>query len=209
MELPFTQSQFFEVFARYNTAIEPAQIAAALMGWISAIVAWQARGWRARQLLLVLAVFWAINGALYHLTYFAEINSAARLFGALFLVQAALLAFAAFRLAPEAAPCGRTVKFYSLACMIYGAAVYPALAILHHGYPGAPLFGVAPCPTVIFTFGALASVRIHVPRYLLPIPVLWAFIGGSAAVLLGVPEDIGLPLSALLAIPLAQRKAPA
>lgn len=206
MELPFTQSQFFEVFARYNSAIEPAQIAAAIFGWISAVIGWQARGWRAKQLLLVLAAFWVVNGAFYHLIYFAEINPAARLFGAIFLLQSALFVLAAARAKDELVSVSRALRLAALAAMVYGALLYPALALWHHGYPGVPLFGVAPCPTVIFTFGTMAGVRMHLPRYLLPIPVIWAMVGGTAAFMLGVPEDIGLPLSGLLAIPLALQK---
>ena len=60
-----------------------------------------------------------------------------------------------------------------------------------------PLFGVAPCPTTIFTLGLLllsnASWRLFV------IPLVWSAIGGSAAVLLAVPQDYGLILAGAIA----------
>jgi hypothetical protein len=42
--------------------------------------------------------------------------------------------------------------------------VYPLLGIrFGHSYPRAPLFGVAPCPTTIFTFGLLLWATRSVP----------------------------------------------
>lgn len=66
-----------------------------------------------------------------------------------------------------------------------------------HQYPRTPIFGVAPCPTTIFTFGILlAAERLH--WYLYLIPLLWAFIGTSAAFVLGVREDFGLAAAAIV-----------
>lgn len=59
-----------------------------------------------------------------------------------------------------------------------------------HGWPRAPVFGVAPCPTTIFTLALLLASRT--PLVVAAIPVLWALVGTTAAVLLGVPEDLGL-----------------
>jgi hypothetical protein len=49
-----------------------------------------------------------------------------------------------------------------------------------------PTYGV-PCPTAILTIGLLMTTLDSVPLSLAIIPVLWGFIGGSAAVLLAVP----------------------
>ena len=71
-------------------------------------------------------------------------------------------------------------------------------ALLGHGYPQSPSFGVAPCPTTIFTFGLLLWTDRPVPRPLLVIPLLWSLLGVSAAVSLGIKEDLGLVVAALL-----------
>lgn len=55
-----------------------------------------------------------------------------------------------------------------------------------------PVFGVAPCPTTIFTVGVLLTGTWHVARWLLIVPGLWAAVGGSAAIFLGVPQDVAL-----------------
>ena len=83
--------------------------------------------------------------------------------------------------------------------ILYALLIYPILGyFLGHGYPYAPTFGV-PCPTTIFTFGLLLWTERKFPKYLLIIPVLWSFIGFSAAFQWGVWEDLMLLVSALVA----------
>jgi hypothetical protein len=48
-----------------------------------------------------------------------------------------------------------------------------------------------PCPTTILTLGLLLAVEAP-PVWVAIIPVLWAGVGGSAAVLLGVQADFVL-----------------
>jgi hypothetical protein len=49
-----------------------------------------------------------------------------------------------------------------------------------------------PCPTTILTIGFLLAVDRSLPRLVAVIPLLWAFIGGSAAFLFGVRADLML-----------------
>jgi hypothetical protein len=60
------------------------------------------------------------------------------------------------------------------------------------------MFGVAPCPTTIFTFGILLWATKPVPGYLLVIPFLWSIVGMSAALNLQVPQDYGLVVAGVL-----------
>jgi len=64
-----------------------------------------------------------------------------------------------------------------------------------------PMFGIAPCPVVIFTFGLLLMATTRVSRWLLVAPVAWSLIGGSAAFLLRIPQDWLLLFSGL-AVPI-------
>jgi hypothetical protein len=57
-----------------------------------------------------------------------------------------------------------------------------------------------PCPTTIFTIGLLFWVARPLPLRLLVIPLLWAFVGSSAVILLGVVQDVGLLASGLLGL---------
>ena len=54
------------------------------------------------------------------------------------------------------------------------------------------------CPTTIFTIGVLMFMAAPFPRMLFAAPLLWSLIGGQAAFLLEVPQDLGLLAAGLL-----------
>lgn len=204
MSLPFTVEQFFAVFAAYNTAIWPAPVVAYVLALAALALSWRPGPARGRIVAAILGVFWIWMGAAYHILYFSPINPAAFGFGALFLVQGLLFLYTgavrgrlAFGFRPTLAPIAGALL------ILYAMVGYPLLnAWLDHRYPASPVFGVAPCPTTIFTFGLLLWSTAGVPRHLLIIPVLWAIVGTFAAVQLDVAADYGLGLGAAAAVAL-------
>jgi hypothetical protein len=159
-----------------------------------------ARAWAARAAAAVLALFWVWNGLAYHLAFFAPVNPAAYGFAALFVVQG-MLFLGYGTIAGRLRFAGRTdwQDVLGLLLIAYAALVYPALGYLFgHAWPHAPMFGVAPCPTTIFSIGILILAAGALPLWLVALPVVWAGIGGTAAVLLNVPEDFGLLLAGVL-----------
>ncbi|MGE4012977.1 MAG: DUF6064 family protein, partial [Alphaproteobacteria bacterium] len=79
------------------------------------------------------------------------------------------------------------------ALMIYAIVVYPLVGLFAtHPYPATPLFGVAPCPTAIFTIAVLLLATGKHSIALAAVPIAWSIVGGSAAILLDVPMDYGL-----------------
>ena len=97
MRLPFTIEQFFAVFAAYNAAIWPAQIAAYGLGLaVVGMLLWDSMIGK-RLILFILAGIWAWNGIVYHFGFFTSINPMGRGFSALFLLQAILLVASATR----------------------------------------------------------------------------------------------------------------
>lgn len=148
----------------------------------------------------ILALMWAWVGVAYFMLHFSAINLPATVFGALFVLQGLLFAgfgAAGSRLQFQAAPNARGI--IGGLVILYAMVIYPLLGfVFGHVYPQSPVFGVAPCPTLIFTFGLLLWTSVRFPWYLLIVPILWALIGISAAVNLGVREDFGLPLSWLI-----------
>jgi hypothetical protein len=73
--------------------------------------------------------------------------------------------------------------------LIIYALAYPFLALVEgNTLPRSPTFGV-PCPTTILTIGLLMTAE-PLPIAITIIPILWAFIGGSSAFLLGVRTDL-------------------
>jgi hypothetical protein len=193
MSVPFTRDEFFDVFRQYNEAVWPMQwvlYASALVALAGILL--RRRDSR-RAVSLILAALWAWMAIAYHLVFFATINRSAIVFGGLFLIQAGLFGWLGavggkLRFRPR-------IDFAASAGVVligYGLVVYPLLnRFSAHPYPESPTFGL-PCPTTIFTFGMLCFLERSFPRSILVVPLIWSVIGGSAAFLLGVPQDLAL-----------------
>lgn len=200
--LPFTREQFFNVFVDYNDAVWPLQLVAYLLGFflVALVVRGAAMGGRA--IGAGLAAMWAWTGLVYHGAYFSEINKAALAFEVLFVIQAGLLLYLGvvrdrLALTTPTAPSIRLGWFL----VIFAAVVYPMIGIwTGHAYPEMPMFGITPCPLTIFTLGLLLLTGARASQRLLVIPIAWSLIGGSAAFLLGVPQDWGLLLSGIAVV---------
>jgi hypothetical protein len=143
---------------------------------------------------------WAWNGIGYHFQFFSTINPAARLFAVAFVVEAPLLAAGA--VASRGVAIGMRRDFRSAAAafiILYAALVYPLLGLrAGHGLMAGPMFGVAPCPTTLFTIGLLLLARGRWVVWLSIIPLLWSVVGFAAALQLGMPEDFALPAAGLV-----------
>jgi hypothetical protein len=202
--LPFTPDQFLAVFVSYNSAIWPIQIAAYLFGGIAVALLFRETAASDRVVAGILAAMWLWTGAFYHAMWFSAINNAAYLFAALFIVQGCCLLYAGvyrhqIRFGIRRGP----AVWAGAAFVCYAAIVYPLIGMAAgHPYPAMPIFGVTPCPVTIFTFGMLLLTSGAVARWILVVPVIWSLIGGSAAILLNVPQDWLLLLSGCIAVPL-------
>jgi len=192
--LPFTREQFFDVFAGYNEAIWPAQLVAYALGIAAAAHVFQAARRNERVTIGTLAGLWLWTGIVYHWVYFSEINSAAYLFGLLFVAQAgALFYFAEMRGTLRLGQAPGWTPFIGVGLIVYALLLYPMIGSLSgHVYPRAPSFGLTPCPLAIYTFGLLLLSVSTVPKLLLVVPLLWSLIGGTAAFLLDLPQDWAL-----------------
>ncbi len=194
MDLPFTQDAFFSLFGQYNAAFWPLALLFYFLAAISVALLFRASRWAALFISGTLAAMWAVNGIGYHWTFFREINPAAALFAAVFVVQAIALV-----VLPARSPGLRFVaeadarSVIGLLLILFAMVLYPLWGLAAgHAWPNMPAFGVAPCPTTIFTIGILLTGTWRVARWLLIVPGLWAAVGGSAAIFLGVPQDYAL-----------------
>ncbi|WP_296424564.1 DUF6064 family protein [Yoonia sp.] len=186
--MPFSRDQFFAVFAQYNAEMWPMPIAGYVIGLLAVgLLFWESRA-SAIMIPTLLAALWIANGAGYHAIYFAQINPLGPVFATLFLgVSPLVYGDMNFRLRRDA----RTVV--ALGLVGFAMVIYPLWGVLvGHLYPAVPVFGSAPCPTTIFTIGILLLADWTAARWLMVVPGIWAMIGGSAAILLGVPQDWGL-----------------
>jgi Family of unknown function (DUF6064) len=190
MQLPFTEQQFLDVFGAYNAAAWPVAVALWLATvWYSARFV---RGHAGSVTLSALgAAHWAWSGLVYHAGFFTRINPAAWLFAALFLLQAVAfvwLGIVSRRLVFE---WRRAPRHAAAIVLIAYSLAYPFLVLLSgHEAPRAPLFAV-PCPTALFTAGLLLTAS-RPPILVLAAPTLWALVGGTAALSLGMLPDLML-----------------
>jgi len=195
--LPFTHDQFLDVFAAYNQQLWPAALALWLLT-VAALVLLAARRLEPRLAGALLAVHWAWAGVAYHLGYFAAINPAARLFGALFVLEALLFAWFGVRRRDVVVSWGRTSRQVLSVGFCAYAVLYPLLGLAAGlRWPRLPSFGV-PCPTTLLTVGLLMGLEPGRLRGLFVVPLLWALVGGSAAFLLGVAPDLMLLAGAVV-----------
>ena len=187
--MPFTPAQFFEVFRSYNEFVWPAPLLLSLLAVVAATVAFTGRQLAVKLTLLLLFVWCAV---MYHWLHFTPVNPAAWLFGALFVAGGFLF----LRDVHFGEAAGARVVA-GLLFIGYALVAYPLIAFaLGHRYPWLPTFG-APCPLTIYAIGLLLTARAPLPVAPAIVPLIWAAIGSSAAVSLGVREDLGLTAAGL------------
>lgn len=199
MDIPFTTEQFLDLFRDYNQTLFPLQLVAYLLGLLSVYFLWRPSPAGSRFISAVLALYWLGMGAGYQIQWFSSINRAAYLFGFVFIIQGVWFFYTGLlngRLRFSGP--GHPHSPIGWVFILFALFLYPLLNILMgHRYPAMPVFGLAPCPTTIFTFGVLLLAHSRIPVYGLVIPLLWSLIGVSAAIHLGMWEDIGLVIAGI------------
>lgn len=197
MTLPFDAGQFFAVFARYNTAVWPAQMVLIGLALVAVASATRPRTWSGPTIGAILALFWIWMGGVYHIAFFHVINPAALAFGVGFVVQGLALAVFGTKLRFAFRAAGRGVVGAVL--IAYALIAYPAIGwAVGQRYPATPTFGL-PCPTTIFTLGLLLWTEPRHARPLMIVPLAWSLIGTSAAFQFGVWQDLALGAAGLAA----------
>lgn len=198
MKLPFSVEEFLGVFAKYNQAVWPLQIALYAFAVIVVVYIIKNTLYSNTVIFAFLAFFWFWTGTVYHLIFFSPINGAAIVFGILFIAQG--LIFFVQGACREKMKLKYARNFSGVLGMffiLYALVLYPVLGFtVGHRYPAAPTFGV-PCPTTIFTFGVLLFSQHRISVFVVLIPFLWSLIGFSAATDLHIPEDTGLVVAGI------------
>jgi hypothetical protein len=203
--VPFTREVFLGLFEQYNAAVWPGQLAAYALGILILLSAARQQKGNGPLIAAALAAAWVWNGVAYHMVHFATLVWAAWAFGALFVAQGVLFLITGVlrdRLAFSFQP--SVIGWTGIGMALFAMAAYPLITVLAgQGWMRVPPFGLAPCPTTIFTLGVVLLAEPPVPLHLLVIPVLWAIVGGAIAWVLGIPQNLALPAAAVLAVALA------
>jgi len=147
-----------------------------------------------------LGLLWIWTGFVYHIVFFTEINKAAYLFGILFIVQGFLILIHTLINDKLNFATTRNTRGYSgIFLILFGLVIYPAISYFVGNSFGKTIAAGLPCPTTILTFGFFMLANSKFPKLLLIIPSLWAIVGLSAVINLGVYQDLMLIISAIIA----------
>lgn len=191
--LPFDAEVLASVVAQYNRAVWPAPVVALVLGLATLGLAWRGGG---RLPLLILGAGWAWTGIVFHYGTFALLNFMAPTYAVVFLVEAAVLGWLALRGGVGFERPRRPVEWIGLALALFALLLWPLLALATpFGLAAAEVALVTPDPTALFTLGVLLMVRGRTPWSGALLPLLWTFVGGATAWVLGA--DLALARGAL------------
>lgn len=208
MKLPFTTEQFFNVIEKYNLTMFPFQLIILLLGIVCLFLLHSEFYAKHKLIGIYLGVLWIWIGISYHLVFFTVINKAAFLFGGIFILQGLFILFNTFVKNRLIFTFAFQIKDYpGYFFILYGLIIYPIISYLAEGSFERTIVMGLPCPSTILTFGFFILTNNKFPKYLLIIPSLWAVVGLSAAINIGVYQDVMILIAALTAdIILIRRK---
>jgi hypothetical protein len=189
--------QFFSMFAQANTAVWPMQ----LLWYASAIAASAFAVTRGRAFSRLIAGFLTVYylwlAVVFFGVFYSPLNDHALAYAAMFALGGALFFLAGVvRRDLELEPRWDLAGVTGGVMMLYATAAYPLLDVVTgHRFPAAPVFGIAPCPSTIFTAGLLLWSRPRIPLYVLIVPLVWLLAQAPAdALALGVVADVARPI---------------
>lgn len=215
--LMFSPRTYRRLFELVNADVWPAQWLALAAGVVMASALWRRHRHAATLAYGVLALAWALVGWAFHWRRFEPVNWAAAGFGVVFGVQALVFAAASVRAwrAPQPPRQDGSARFAGLS-LLCGSLLWPLIAAaLGRPWVQAPVFGVAPDPTVLATLGVLLLLslppgsnrrhRVLWAAALWTAPLGWCGVGGAMSWTLDEPDAALLPVTAVVALWLRRR----
>lgn len=193
--------QFFQIMAEFNNAVWPAQIIFYALSIFFIFTSINTKKFFNNINILILSSLWIWNGAVTLLMYFTRFHAQYYLWGVVWILQGLAICYygiykkqISFRIKKD------LHSITGLIFIFYALIVYPLIgAWLGHPFPQGPLFGAAPCPTVIFTFSVFLFSENRVKPYLMYFPLLWALMSLYPIIGMGVYADIGEIIAAIAA----------
>lgn len=201
MKTPFTTEQFLGIFEKYNTNVFPMQILLIAGGLLSLYLLSFNKKPGSLFTGIFLGLIWIWTGLVYQILFFREINKAAFVFGLVFILQGCFFLYEGLKSRRIDTGVDKSLRAYTgYLLMLTGLVIYPLVSLVLKGNVETTITPGLPCPTTIFTFGALLASKKMVPGYLLVVPALWSLVGISAAINFGIYQDFIMPLAAVTAI---------
>jgi len=192
---------FFQRMAEYNNAVWPAQIIFYALSFFFIFASTRANHTLNTINILILSSLWIWNGAVTLLMFFTGFHAQYYLWGVVWMLQGLAICYTGiykkqlnFRIKKD----GYTLT--GLIFIFYALVAYPLIgAWLGHPFPKGPMFGTAPCPTVIFTFAVFLFSETRINPSLIYFPLLWAVMSLYPIIGMGIYADIGELIAAVVA----------
>jgi hypothetical protein len=197
---PAAIEQFFGLFAQANQAIWPMQVVWYALALVAVILATRPFDWSSRLIGAFLAGYYVWIGVVFFWVFQSRIDDGAGIHGGMYVLGGVLwLVAGTIRRDLIFRPGWNALSVIGGLLVAYALVLYPILGTLAgHVFPGAPVFGIAPCPTTIFSFGLLLWTCKPTPKYVLLVPLLWSLIAAPGALGMGVYEDVAMPLASVV-----------
>jgi len=196
----YSPETYYRLLEIYNLDLWPMQIAAVVLGAVLIGLASSPGPGRGRIIAAGLAASWLSVAYAFHLERYATIHFAAWIFGAFFIVQAALLLWVGvvrnqmqLNLGGEFA--GRTGLGFAAFAVFFQPLIE---RLAGRTWSEVDVFALMPDPTVIATFGFLLMMVGRIEWKLLIIPFLWSAISAAAAWPMGAYENLVTPVGGAL-----------
>jgi hypothetical protein len=167
--------QFFAMFAQANTAVWPTQVAWYMLAIAAMILAIRPFSGSSRLIAGFLAAYYLWLAIVFFGIYYPPLNDHSHAYAAMFALGGALFLLAGvIRQDLEFRPRWELMSVVGGVFMLYALA-YPVIdELTGHYFPAAPVFGVAPCPSAIYTAGLLLWTRPGMPIYVIVVPLVWS-----------------------------------
>ena len=201
--------QFFELVKSYNDTFWPLIVLTYLLGIIAIYFAYKKSEFSDKIISGILAFLWLWSGLIFWIGTFGpypfsmfniSIPGIWIVFGIGFIFQGCLFIFFGIYKSSLSYKIELDSYFYlGLVFIVYAMLVYPVIGFLTgHPYPDYPIFGIAPCPVAIFTFGMFLFTNKKFNKILLVFPMIYTLSGIVPLLLYGVVADLGLIIIGLL-----------
>lgn len=204
---------FFARLKTYNETVWLITIITFFLGLLAIYFSARKTKYSGKIISSILGFLWFWSGIVFHIIFYGStdveflgqtISGIWYFSGVLFVIQGILFLVIgvirdslAFQLQKNAC------SLIGIIFVIYSMIIYPIIGFLTgYIYLEYPIFGSAPCPVSIFTFGMLLLINRKVPILISIIPLIWAFMGFMPVFILSVWADIGLILSGIIGFPL-------
>jgi len=193
---------FYQRMFEYNSDMWPVMIFTYVLAVLVIILSIKRFKFSDTIITSVLGFLWIWNGLIEFIIYFGSVSAQYYAWGSLWILQGVLFIWFGIMKANFIFKIGKDIySITGLIIILFALVVYPIIGFLtDHGYPHGPIFGIAPCPVCIFTFGILLFNNKKLPLFILVLPFLWSLTGLYAGFKMEVYQDFGEAASGIIGV---------